>query len=465
MQRITKKPKPRYVPSKNRFQITVYGETVNLGRNTSPDYGEKLQAAYAKWNTETLRRQRENRLENDELAKQAALLSSESRPALSLWEVQKSGRCTIKELAHLHKADTIRRKGKETTELRKQLKAIEYLYDSQEHGGDLNVNCVTSGLLQHCRDEVIIPTKTANRDSVKVSTINKLVKMILTVFRFGRRCNVIKAEVMDDLASICHLDEARPEYHHETSVLKASERVQPVDDALFWQTVDHDDVSPMLRDMLLVQYYAGCRPEDVCRMRGAAITQEDPECWLYVPSEVINGKPFSKHKNDHKMKNRLLPDALQDPNCRIIGIAGDAQTILQPYLDQLPNQEQYLFSAKRERKRFHQDRTAKRVSNPRHGNRPQGNNEFADTDFNHPYSSSSYAEKLSRFLKRNELQHWSPNQIRHKGATDIATNALKQAQNLLGHSNHHMTSNYTSINIAKAKAAAIVHASTIKLGS
>ena len=465
MLRITNKPEPRYVPSKDVFHITVYGDTKSLGRNTAPDYDQKLQAAYDTWNAETLRREKANLQEKEESAKKAALQSSESRSTLTLWEVQQSGRCTIKELAHLFKADKIRQKGEETTELKKQLKAFEYLYLAQEAQGDLNVNCVTSGLLQHCRENVIIPSMTANRPNVKVSTVNKKVKMILTVFRFGKRHNLLRADAMEDLASIVHLNESRPEYHHETSVLKASERVQPVDDVLFWQTVDHDDLSPMLRDMLLVQYYAGCRPEDVCRMRGAAINRDDPECWLYVPSEVINGKPFSTHKNDHKMKNRLLPQALDDPNCRIIGIAGDAQTILQPYLEQLPNHEQYLFSSTRERKRFHQDRTANRVSDPRHGNRPKGNNEFADTDFDHSYSSSSYAEKLSRFLKRNELQHWSPNQIRHKGATDIATNALKQAQNLLGHSNHQMTTNYTSINVAKAKASAIAHASNITLGS
>jgi len=148
--------------------------------------------------------------------------------------------------------------------------------------------------------------------------------------------------------------------------------------------------------MVRIQRFISGRPQDVLNMRRCDIDMSN-EVWKYIP--------FT-HKTKKRGKVRELP------------IGPKAQKLLIPYLDRCrSNPEQFIFTGCAGRQ-LH--RTA-------------------------------YSNAIADACKKAGVPHWSPNQLRHAGGTEVREKyGLEYAQAVLGHSNANTTEIYVKASFEKA---------------
>jgi integrase len=167
--------------------------------------------------------------------------------------------------------------------------------------------------------------------------------------------------------------------------------VLPVDQDIIDATLPH--LSPRNRAMVKIQLLLACRPGELVTMRPREIDQSQA-VWIYRP------RP---HKTTHKGKDRIIP------------IGPRARLLLEPWLPDDP--DRFCFASQR------------------------GGH----------VSVAGYGEAIRTACERAVLEPWSPNQLRHSGATRIRQQAsLDSAQVILGHSRAHMTETYAERNIDSA---------------
>jgi integrase len=159
------------------------------------------------------------------------------------------------------------------------------------------------------------------------------------------------------------------------SSARETDPVLPVPDA------DVEATLPFLKapfdTMVKVQTILACRPGELCAMALEQIDRSG-DIWLYRPRV---------HKTMHREKARLIP------------IGPRAQLLLRPHL---PAFGTHVFR------------------NPRTGGR---------------VTVACYTAIVARAACKAGVDHWSPNQLRHAGATKIREQAsLDAAQIILGHS-------------------------------
>jgi integrase len=145
--------------------------------------------------------------------------------------------------------------------------------------------------------------------------------------------------------------------------------------------------------MVKIQALLACRPGELVTMKPGEIDRSGA-VWIYKPRS---------HKTEHKGKSRVIPIG---PRCQIL---------LKPWLPDDP--EQFVFRSK----------------------------------FRRAICTGSYAQMIRRACKLAGVPSWSPNQLRHAGATRIREQAsLDAAQIILGHSTVATTQVYAEKNLNAA---------------
>jgi integrase len=162
-----------------------------------------------------------------------------------------------------------------------------------------------------------------------------------------------------------------------------SEPVSPV-------SIDHVDATkaflrPVVWGMIQLQLLTGMRPGEVRTMRLNEVKREDP-MWEYVPRE---------HKTQHRGKQRR------------VAIGPEAQRVLQSFLK--ADQNKYVFESKPGK----------------------------------CYGKDSYIKAIARACEKAGIPKWSPNQLRHRAATEIRRQfGLEACRTILGHSTSDVTQIY-----------------------
>jgi integrase len=204
--------------------------------------------------------------------------------------------------------------------------------------------------------------------------------------------------------------------------------VPPVPDEIVEKTLPF--CSPIVRDMIQVQRYAGLRPEEVRNLRGCDINRSDKEIWRYEPYT---------HKMEHRKKKRPL------------AIGPKAQAILTPYLiEKADCPEAFLFSPADSIRLFRAERRAKRKTKvqPSQISRRMANPKRRPRE---QYDRHSYNHAIGTACIKAGVAHWYPNQLRHSAGTEIREKfGLEFAQAVLGHAHANTTEIYAKLSFEKA---------------
>ena len=169
--------------------------------------------------------------------------------------------------------------------------------------------------------------------------------------------------------------------------------IGPIDDTIVEKTLPRlpDTVAAMVQ----FQRLTGCRPGEVRILRPKEVDHSG-DVWLYRPQH---------HKNEYRGKSRT------------IAIGPKAQEILKPRL--LREEVAYCFPSDGEGRRC--------------------------------YTKDTYARAITRVCKRANIDHWSPNQLRHTAGTEIRKLfGLEEAQVILGHATADVTQIYAERDLRKA---------------
>jgi len=168
--------------------------------------------------------------------------------------------------------------------------------------------------------------------------------------------------------------------------------VLPVEQEAIDATLPH--LSTRDRAMVKIELLLACRPGELVTMRPCEIDRSEA-VWIYRPR---------LHKTMHKGKDRIIP------------IGPRARLMLAPWLPDDP------------------DRFVWRSQRGGH------------------VSVAGYGAAIRAACSKAGIPAWSPNQLRHSGATRICQQAsLDAAQVILGHSSVHMTETYAERNLDAAR--------------
>lgn len=250
--------------------------------------------------------------------------------------------------------------------------------------------------------------------------INKLVRIIPQVFKWGASEEMVPASVFQALRTVEGLKKGR-------TTAPETEPVLPVADEVVDATLPF--LPPIIADMVRFQRLTAARPGEVCGLRPIDIDRSKP-VWRYVPTS---------HKTEHHGRQR------------VIFIGPLAQKILLPYLER--GLETFCFSPRDSEVKRRQERHKQRNTPLTYGNRPGSNvKRIKRRAPKELYDKDSYRRAIARaVVKANKkrttkdgiLPHWHPNQLRHTAATSVrAQYGLEAAQVILGHANAAITEVY-----------------------
>ncbi len=170
-----------------------------------------------------------------------------------------------------------------------------------------------------------------------------------------------------------------------------TDRVLPVEQDAIDATLPF--LSVQCRAMTKIQLLLACRPGELVTMRPREIDRSEA-VWVYTPMH---------HKTEHHDRGRFIP------------IGPRARLLLAPWLPDDP--DRFCFPS-------------------------QGGGHVSVT---------GYARAIRKACKLAGIPAWSPNQLRHSGATRIRQQAsLDAAQVILGHSSLQMTETYAERNLEAA---------------
>jgi hypothetical protein len=253
-----------------------------------------------------------------------------------------------------------------------------------------------------------------------------------------------------------------PEVYRNLSTLKALKvgkakelpAVEPVEDALVEATLSF--LPRVVADMVRIQRLTAARPGEICRMRPCDVERVG-DVWKYVPSE---------HKTKHL------------GHARVIFIGPKARRLLRPYLRRPAGE--YCFSPAESEQQRRKQQHANRKTPLQHGNRPGSNRKRSRSrPAGLQYTNNSYRRAIHRacevaFQMPEELRcvdkkqpperiaelrrqakgwrdkhFWSPNQLRHRAATEIRREfGLDAAQAVMSHANRATTEGYAELDLA-----------------
>jgi integrase len=256
-------------------------------------------------------------------------------------------------------------------------------------------------------------------------TINEHSGRIRRMFKWAVSEELLPATVYHALTTVAGLQKGR-------TTAKETKPIPPVEAKAVDATLPH--LPAVVADMVRFQRLTGCRPGEVCLIRPRDVDRSG-DVWSYKPAS---------HKTEHHGKSR------------VIFIGPKAQALLLPYL--LREADAFCFSpeeSERKRKANMRARRKTRVQ-PSQLDRSKSNPDRTAGD---TYTGASYLKAIWRAcdrafpppgkLEAKELKkwrkanRWSPNQLRHRAATEIRRlYGLEAAQVTLGHAYADVTQIY-----------------------
>lgn len=272
------------------------------------------------------------------------------------------------------------------------------------------------------------------------TSVNRRVGRVRTIFAWAAEEQLIACSVHHSLQVVRALDAGR-------SGAAESDRVRPADATSVTKVLGV--VSRPVAAMIKLQLLTGMRPQEVVQVRGAEIDTAG-DVWLYRP--IV-------HKTQHHGRDRE------------IAIGPRAQAVLAPFMDR--SRSEYCFSpaeaeAERLARLSSEGETARKTPvypselrrrALRKAERKE-RRESEGTRIGKVYSPTTYRRAIARAIERLQLhdpnvEHWSPNQLRHSAATEIRRSfGLEGSQVVLGHSSAKTTEMYAERDLAKAVAIA-----------
>jgi integrase len=223
------------------------------------------------------------------------------------------------------------------------------------------------------------------------SVINERINRIRTVFRRGVEVfKLVPPSVWSDLRALSPLGAGQTEARetHEVPAVP-EEHVEAV----------RKVVPPTVSAMIQVQLLSAARPGEIVIMRPMDINRSG-DLWVYKPRKHKNEWRGPKHK-------------------RRIKFGEKAQAILRPFL--LRAEDAPMFSPV-EAETWRKERKAERRTSPPSTNRKRDahrkkhpKSEIADA-----YTTATYRKVVERACKVAGVPKWTPNQLRHRGLTNVS---------------------------------------------
>ena len=249
--------------------------------------------------------------------------------------------------------------------------------------------------------------------------INKQVDRIRRMFRWATEEELVPPELLHGLRAVQGLRKGRTTAPELPSV-------KPVEEKVVEATLPH--LPSVVRDIVRFQLTTGCRPHEACCIRPMDIDRSG-KVWIYRPES---------HKTEHHDRDRVIP------------LGPRAQAIIMPYLDR--ELDEYLFSPNESERLRRLDASRKRKTPLSYGNRPGTNRKKQPKKTaGEYYTTMSYGRAIARACKKAEVEHWTPNRLRHTAATKIRREyGLEAAQIILGHATADVTQVYAERDIQKA---------------
>lgn len=198
--------------------------------------------------------------------------------------------------------------------------------------------------------------------------------------------------------------------------LKPPKKVKPVTQEHIHAVLPH--LLPEVAAMVQLQLVCPLRPDEITIMRPMDIDTSQV-VWKYtIGSRYYGGLG---HKTDWI-----------DGEDKVIYLGPNAQAILTPLLAACPAKDAFLFSPKR----------AVMAQHDRRRKRPAKQVEW-ERVLNDRYNDASYRKAVTRACKVVGIPQWTPNRLRHTGATLIRQElGVQAAQVALGHKNLSTTQIY-----------------------
>ena len=214
--------------------------------------------------------------------------------------------------------------------------------------------------------------------------INEKIGEIVRVFKFGVSHELVEANQLVSLESL------EPLRHGQA---REGEKRQPADLTDVLETLNH--TSSIVRGICLTLLATGMRPSEAMTMRPADIdTSSSP--WIYRPL----------HHKTEAYTDKAIPLPMQ------------LQTVLSPFMNREP--DAYLFSPSESREEL--------------GKRGIAGEHFTKDSLN---------RHIRRVCEANSINRWTPYQLRHLAATEIAKTVGKDAATAaLGHLSGKVTEGY-----------------------
>ena len=303
-----------------------------------------------------------------------------------------------------------------------------------EFYGDISVDEFKPSCLKTVRSELIQARRKDGKPRFCRNMINEYTRRIVTLFGWGVEEGLVKSDTWAVLRAVKPLSEGYVgTFDHE-------ER-EDVPDEVIRRTLPY--LPPMLRAMIKVQRYLGCRPSEVFNMRVKEIDRNtDPDIWLYR---------LSRHKTEKKTKKKRK---------KVLALSKLEQELIAPYLEG-KEPTAAVFSPKTAMEERRAEQRAKRKSKLTPSQRerdriraakPSKYREFYDKD-SYRQAFLHAIEKANRQLPDGEkIPHWTPYQIRHRAATAMELEfGIDEAQTLLDHATPDTTQRYSHARVQKLK--------------
>jgi len=256
--------------------------------------------------------------------------------------------------------------------------------------------------LERCRDAMVA-------SDLSINTINARCHRIRRVFRWCAKMKYVSPQQVAELNLLDPLKAGRTK-------ARATDPVTPVPEA--YVRMVQKQVPPTVEAMIEIQLASGMRSGELVIMRPIDV-DTSKRTWIYRPS---------RHKGSHVGRNRVIP------------LGPKARRALKPFLKR--DVTAFCFSPK--------DAMQQRWSScETHRSKPSDRTE--DRWLSDRYTSKTYARVIARACETYDIEHWSPNRLRHSCLTNIRDEfGLESSQSVGGHSRIETTQIYAATNLERA---------------
>jgi integrase len=248
-------------------------------------------------------------------------------------------------------------------------------------------------------------------------SINKQISRVRAMFKWATLKKLVPPSAVLDFKSLPPLKRGR-------GGARESDPVEAVPLTDVEKTLPK--LPPVVADMVKLQLLLGCRPGELCSMKGAGLDRSGT-VWIYTPK---------KHKTEHHGYRRT------------IAIGPQSQFILRRYLKDDLNA--YLFSPAEQDQLI---KAAKRASRKTKVQPSQIDRSKPDTERKpgERFTTRAYNRAIKRGAAKANVAPWHAHRLRHTAALLISReHGAEAARAVLGHRTISMTAHYAGVDVEKA---------------